>query len=46
MAKQFKIGDHVCWNSEAGLVSGTIAKIHTGDFDWKGYRHRASEREP
>jgi len=24
MAKSFKIGDHVSWNSEAGRVSGTI----------------------
>jgi hypothetical protein len=24
MAKKFKIGDHVNWNSEAGRVSGTI----------------------
>lgn len=24
MAKRFKIGDHVRWNSEAGRVSGTI----------------------
>jgi len=46
MARQFKVGDHVHWNSEAGPVSGTIVKIHSTDFDWKGYRHRASEREP
>jgi hypothetical protein len=46
MAKKFGIGDHVCWNSEAGYVSGTIIAIHTRDFDYKGHMHRASEVEP
>ena len=46
MAKRFKVGDHVRWNSEAGPVSGTIVKIHTREFDWKGYRRRASASEP
>jgi hypothetical protein len=46
MAKRFKIGDHVRWNSEAGRVSGTIIAIHTTDFDYKGHVHHASERDP
>lgn len=46
MAKMFKIGDHVSWNSEAGRVSGTIRKIHQRDFDWKGYTHHASSVDP
>jgi len=46
MAKRFKIGDHVRWNSEAGWVSGTILAIHTKDFDYKGYVHHASEDHP
>ena len=46
MAKSFKIGDHVTWNSEAGHVGGTIKKIHTKDFDYKGHIHRASVDEP
>ncbi len=29
MAKEFKIGDHVTWNSEAGHVRGTVIKVHT-----------------
>ena len=45
MAK-FNKGDHVRWNSEAGYVSGHIIKIHKADFDWKGYRHRASPDDP
>lgn len=42
----FKVGDHVQWNSEAGHVSGTITKIHTSDFDWKGYTHHAGDDDP
>ncbi|MBS1638523.1 MAG: DUF2945 domain-containing protein [Bacteroidetes bacterium] len=46
MATQFKIGDHVSWNSEVGRVSGTIIKIHTQNFNYKGYTHHATEQEP
>ena len=46
MTRTFKRGDHVSWNSEAGRVLGTIVKVHTRDFDYKGHRHRASEAEP
>lgn len=46
MKTTFKIGDKVSWNSEAGKVTGTIIKIHTNDFDYKGYTHHASEKEP
>ena len=43
MAHRFRVGDHVTWNSEAGRVSGTIIKVHTSDFDFKGYKHHASD---
>lgn len=46
MAKQFKLGDHVSWNSEAGRVSGRIVKVHAKDVDWKGYVHHASKDAP
>ncbi len=46
MKQKFKKGDHVRWNSEAGYVSGTIIKVHTSDFDYKGHWHRASQEEP
>ena len=46
MADKFKVGDHVEWNSEAGRVRGTIVKVHTKDFDYKGYTHRATEDDP
>lgn len=46
MKHKFKIGDHVTWNSEAGHVSGTITKIHTNNFNYKGYTHHATEDDP
>ncbi len=46
MTDKFKVGDHVTWNSEAGHVGGTIKKIHTQDFDYKGYTHHASADDP
>jgi hypothetical protein len=46
MKHKFHIGDHVTWNSEAGHVSGTIIKIHTRDFQYKGYTHHASNEDP
>ena len=46
MADTFKVGDRVGWNSEAGHVSGTIARVHTRDFDVKGYTHHASADAP
>jgi hypothetical protein len=46
MKQKFKVGDHGTWNSEAGHVSGTIIKIHTADFNYKGYTHHASKDEP
>lgn len=46
MGHQFKIGDHVKWNSEAGHVSGKITKVHINDFEYKGYTHHASKQDP
>lgn len=46
MTLKFKVGDHVTWNSEAGYVSGTIIKVHTSDFDYKGYTHHATKDDP
>ncbi|MCO6484092.1 MAG: DUF2945 domain-containing protein [Flavobacteriales bacterium] len=45
-ARRFGIGDHVQWNSEAGLVSGTIIKVHETDFDYKGHRRHATPDDP
>lgn len=46
MAERFKVADRVGWNSEAGHVSGTIIKVHTRDFDYKGHTHRATPESP
>ena len=46
MSKTFHIGDHVRWNSEAGLVRGVIVKTLTSNTRWKGYMRHASKAEP
>jgi hypothetical protein len=46
MATDFKRGDHVEWNSEAGLVRGTIQEKVTSEFTFKGYKRHASKEEP
>lgn len=46
MATKFKVGDKVRWNAEAGMVSGTIIKIHKKDFNYKGYTHHATKDAP
>ena len=46
MPKVFKRGDHVQWNSEAGLVRGVIIKKVTSDTLFKGYVHHASKDQP
>lgn len=42
----YAVGDHVCWNSEAGHVTGRIVRVHHADFDYKGHRHRATRDNP
>ena len=46
MSREFKRGDHVEWNSEAGRVRGTIQKKITANITVKGYVHHASKEEP
>lgn len=46
MEHDFSVGDHVEWNSEAGMVSGTITKIHTKDVRYKGHWRRCSQEDP
>ncbi len=46
MRGEFKVGDHVSWNSEAGRVRGTIRKKITRRILFKGYTVRASKEEP
>jgi hypothetical protein len=46
MATDFKRGDHVEWNSEAGHVQGMIQKKVTREITFKGYKRHASNEEP
>jgi len=43
---QFKLDDHVRWNSEVGRVSGTIIKVVTSEIEFKGRTAHASADEP
>ena len=43
---EFKVGDHVVWNSEAGRVRGTIKKKVTSAIKFKTYTVRATAEEP
>jgi hypothetical protein len=46
MVNDFKVGDYVEWNSEAGKVQGTIKKKITSEIEFKGYTVHASKAEP
>ena len=46
MAHDFKVGDHVEWNSEAGRVRGTIKEKHTSEITFKDYTVHASSEVP
>ncbi len=46
MPREFKRGDRVSWNSEAGRVSGIIRKKISAPIEFKGYTVRASKVEP
>jgi hypothetical protein len=46
MKHEFKVGDHVTWNSEAGRVQGTIKKKIVSATKFKTYTVRASVEEP
>jgi len=46
MKHEFRVGDHVEWNSEAGRVRGTIRKKVTSAIKFKSYTVHASKEEP
>jgi hypothetical protein len=46
MAKGFKRGDLVEWNSEAGRVRGVIVKKLVSNIRLNGYVHHASNADP
>jgi hypothetical protein len=46
MSIDYKIGDRVRWNSEAGPVTGRIIRVHKRNTNYKGYTHHASADDP
>ena len=46
MATDFKRGDHVEWNSEAGRVRGTVQKKVTSEITFKGSKRHPSQEVP
>jgi hypothetical protein len=46
MTRDFQVGDHVEWSSEAGRVRGTIRKMITSEIHFKGHTVHASKAEP
>ena len=46
MTTNFKAGDHVEWNSEAGRVRGIIQKKVTSETEFMGRTRHASKEEP
>ena len=46
MTKEFKVGDHVSWNSEAGRVTGVIKSKIISETKFKTYIVHASKEEP
>jgi hypothetical protein len=44
MTHDFKVGNHVEWNSEAGRVRGTIKKKITSEITFKGYMFTPRQR--
>jgi DUF2945 family protein len=44
--KEFKQGDRVAWNSEAGRVTGIVQKKITSEINFKGYKRHASKDAP
>jgi hypothetical protein len=46
MTAEFKVGDHVRWDSEAGHVTGQIIKVHTRDTTYKGHPRHCTASDP
>lgn len=46
MPKDFKVGDHVSWNSQFGRIRGVIQKKISSPIPFNGYTVHASKEEP
>ncbi len=43
---EYKVGEHVRWNSDVGHVTGKIKKVHVKDFEFMGRTRRCSADKP
>jgi len=43
---EFRVGDHVSFNSESGRASGEIVEKHTMDVDYEGNGRRCPLGDP
>ncbi|AUF96029.1 DUF2945 domain-containing protein [Pseudomonas sp. 02C 26] len=46
MSTKYKVGDTVRWNSEAGVIHGTVIKVHLHDVEFMGRQRHCSKDEP
>ena len=46
MMHTYSVGDEVSWDTDAGRVRGRIIHVHRTDYEWKGYRRKASHDAP
>lgn len=46
MSNAYKPGDKVRWKSEAGVIHGTVVKVHTRDVEFRGRQRHCSRDEP
>ncbi|WP_122664783.1 DUF2945 domain-containing protein [Pseudomonas viridiflava] len=46
MTTDFKSGDAVSWNSEAGETHGKVSKVHVEDVEFMGKHRPASKEHP
>lgn len=46
MSSEFRVGDHVRWNSEAGMIKGVVRKVHKHNTQWRGRTRHCSPEAP
>ncbi|MDV9032578.1 DUF2945 domain-containing protein [Pseudomonas sp. RAC1] len=46
MSSKYKAGDKVHWNSEAGIIHGSVVKVHTRDVAFMGRQRHCSKEAP
>lgn len=46
MTDPYSVGDEVSWDTDTGRARGKIVHVHRTDYDWRGYRRKASRDRP